>query len=339
MKLTYICKICGFESSNNNGLISHVAQIHKLTSKNYYDKFFKKENEEICPVCGNLNNFNSFSSGYFKTCSQSCAQILNAEHRKQVRYKKYGEGNYCSKEGLENISKENSKNYKVRIEKTIKNLKQKYNISDDIKIANISQFQFVKDRKEQTALEKYGVKNNFLIKDNNGIEKRINTSLEKYGVKYPMQNENIQEKTKNTNIKKYGCENPMQNYSIFKNTMKKYKYNNITFDSSWEIAYYIWLTDHNIKFEYQPKFIEYFWSGDNKLHKYYPDFKINNEYIEIKRPDLFENMIIENGSKENAKYKCMIKNNVKIITDCSEYLNYIKEKYGNDYLKQFKFKN
>ena len=254
---------------------------------------------EICTILGKENEsannncyFVSNGSMRFK------AYVPQSTDGKQVRYKKYGEGNYCSKEGLENISKENSKNYKVRIEKTIKNLKQKYNIADDIKITSISQFQFVKDKKEQTALEKYGVKNNFLVKDNNGIEKRINTSLEKYGVKYPMQNENIQEKTKNTNIKKYGCENPMQNYSIFKNTMKKYKYNNITFDSSWEIAYYIWLTDHNIKFEYQPKFIEYFWSGDNKLHKYYPDFKINNEYIENKRPDLFNK---SNLSEEDKK--------------------------------------
>jgi hypothetical protein len=29
-----------------------------------------------------------------------------------------------------------------------------------------------------------------------------------------------------------------------------YKYNNIIFDSSWELAYYIWLNDNNIKFIY-----------------------------------------------------------------------------------------
>ena len=37
-----------------------------------------------------------------------------------------------------------------------------------------------------------------------------------------------------------------------------------------------------------------------------------------------------------AKYQCMIQNNVKIITDIIEYENYINEKYGLNYLIQFK---
>ena len=40
-----------------------------------------------------------------------------------------------------------------------------------------------------------------------------------------------------------------------------------------------------------------------------------------------------------AKHRCMIENNIKIITDCTEYIDYIGEKYGNDYLKQFKYDN
>lgn len=34
----------------------------------------------------------------------------------------------------------------------------------------------------------------------------------------------------------------------------------------------------------------------------------------------------------------MIKNNVKIITDYNKFLLYVKNKYGNNYLKQFKNK-
>ena len=37
-----------------------------------------------------------------------------------------------------------------------------------------------------------------------------------------------------------------------------------------------------------------------------------------------------------AKHKCMVENDVEIITDYSEYLNYVNIKYGKDYLRKFK---
>ena len=49
-------------------------------------------------------------------------------------------------------------------------------------------------------------------------------------------------------------------------------------------------------------------------------------------------MITYTGSKENAKYLCMVNNYVKIYTNCEKYEQYIKEKYGTCYLKQFKNK-
>lgn len=44
------------------------------------------------------------------------------------------------------------------------------------------------------------------------------------------------------------------------------------------------------------------------------------------------------NTKDNEKYKLMIKNHVKLIKneDIIPYLKYIDEKYGKDYLKQFK---
>ena len=306
MKLTYICKICGFESFNNNGLISHITQTHKLSSKEYYDKFFKTENEGICPVCGKETQFIKFSRGYHKTCSYSCASRNNAEDRKQVRHNNYN-GEYFSKEGREKLNKIASETAERRNKENLENLKQKYNIIDDT-ITSISQIQQIKNKKEQTNIEKYGVKNSFLVKDEDGIEKRIKTYLKLYGYDHP--------------------------------TMVKYKYNELYFDSSWELAYYIWLKDHNVKFEYHPQPIPYYWAGDNKTHNYYPDFKLNNkDYVEIKRPDLYENMKNNIGSKENAKFNKMIGLNVKIYTDCNFFLTYIEKYYGINYLKQFKLKN
>lgn len=307
MKLTYICKICGKESVNNNGLISHITQTHKLSSKEYYDKFFKKESEGICPVCGKETQFIKFSQGYRKTCSYSCASLNNAEVRKQVRHNNY-DGKYFSKEAREKLNKIASETFERRNKQNIEKLKTEYKIPNEIEITNISQIKEIKEKKEQTSIEKYGVKNSFLIKDENGIEKRIKTYLKLYGYDHP--------------------------------TMVKYKYNELYFDSSWELAYYIWLKDHNVKFEYHPQPIPYYWSGDKKTHNYYPDFKLNNkDYVEIKRPDLYENMKNTIGSKENAKFNKMIGLNVKIYTDCKFFLTYIEKHYGINYLKQFKLKN
>ena len=69
-------------------------------------------------------------------------------------------------------------------------------------------------------------------------------------------------------------------------THKKYIYNNIKFDSSWELAYYIWLKDHNINFEYHTVILEY--KVNDTTHFYYPDFKVNNELQEIKGTHFFD---------------------------------------------------
>ena len=121
-----------------------------------------------------------------------------------------------------------------------------------------------------------------------------------------------------------------------------YTFNNIKFDSSWELAYYIWLKDHNIDFEYQPNMpIEY--KVNNLIKYYYPDFLINNQFYEIKGNQFFNenNQLINpfNNTLDIEKYQCMIDNNVKILRekDIIPILDYNNEKYGKNYLKQFKY--
>ena len=77
-------------------------------------------------------------------------------------------------------------------------------------------------------------------------------------------------------------------------------------------------------------------------------FKVGNEIHEIKGLQFFENKNPKNRminpydrSQDDlyeAKHQCMIKNNVKIITDFREFENYVNVKYGKDYIKQFKRK-
>ena len=126
---------------------------------------------------------------------------------------------------------------------------------------------------------------------------------------------------------------------LYKNLKRLYLYDNQYFDSSWELAYYIWLKDNNIIFSYHPKpGITYFCNG--KKHTYYPDFIVDNNIIEIKGDQffVFYGNYITNDDLSMSKYKCMIDNHVILYrkTDVLKYLEYVYKKYGKNYLKSFK---
>lgn len=67
------CEICRIEFDNFKGLSSHLRQNHKIKSKEYYDRFVKKNDEGICVECGKKTNFTSLKNGYLKFCSVRCA--------------------------------------------------------------------------------------------------------------------------------------------------------------------------------------------------------------------------------------------------------------------------
>ncbi len=66
------CKICNSEINSNNHFGTHIKKYHNINSKEYYDKYLKKENEDICLTCGNKTKFINVISGYYKYCSISC---------------------------------------------------------------------------------------------------------------------------------------------------------------------------------------------------------------------------------------------------------------------------
>ena len=48
-----------------------------------------------------------------------------------------------------------------------------------------------------------------------------------------------------------------------------------------ELAYYIWLKDNNIQFEYQPNKV-FFYEFKGQTCRYEPDFFVDGEYVELK---------------------------------------------------------
>ena len=236
------------------------------------------------------------------------------EKSKQSCLKKYGASNYkCSETG-----KEFFKNYSL----------EKYGTE------NPFQSEEVKEKSKKTMLKKDGVDNpNRAEVFKKNIKK---TLLKKYGVEHPLQFPAFLKKAKKTLLKKYGTTFPASS---------KFFYDNYNFDSSWELYYYIYCKDKNINIIREPKELHY--KYNNYEYIYQPDFLVENNLVEIKGDYFFENNKLINpynrllDSKAEAKQKCMIDNNVLILTssDILPIIQYVDNKYGKNYINKFRRQN
>lgn len=69
------CKLCNREFATVKGLSKHIKHTHKISTKEYYDEYFRKPNEGLCAVCGKEVRFDRF--GYHsKTCSKTCENLI-----------------------------------------------------------------------------------------------------------------------------------------------------------------------------------------------------------------------------------------------------------------------
>lgn len=359
-----ICKICNKEYKNVQALSKHITEKHKIDKKEYYDTYLKKENEGICKYCGKATIFTGLG-GYNSNCPECSKAFHNSEEWKnnvqKTMLKRFGL--ICNLNSKENKEKANKAAHtKEAIEKHHKTMNERYGGNTTLQSEKLKKevsktmvelygtdkilsLKEIQDKCKQTKKEKYGDENytnreqgretflNRSDKEKEETYKKFSNTMETRYNGIGNASKTIQEKQYKTMKELYGFEYALQNKQIRDKAKKKYTYNNINFDSSWEIAYYIWLTDNKIPFEYHPKELDYYYPGDNKIHKYEPDFKINEEYIEIKNSKLLETMKDNTESKEYFKYICMIEHKVKIITDCSKYITYIEQKYGKHFLE------
>lgn len=76
------CLICNREFKNKNALCGHFRS-HKITAKDYYDKFFKKSNEGLCRVCNKPTPFLGLNNGYAIHCGYTCGMKdpINRKYR------------------------------------------------------------------------------------------------------------------------------------------------------------------------------------------------------------------------------------------------------------------
>lgn len=183
-------------------------------------------------------------------------------------------------------------------------------------VENPSKLPSVINKAKNTCLKKYGVDNasksehikDLIRKTNKASDEKTrqkyrNTCLKKYGVDNAAKSELVRNKTEKTNIERYGVKAPCQNEKIFKKCFKNIKYDNIYFDSSWELAYYIWCKQNSKNIE-----------RNTKLYKLSngsyccPDFIVDGQLVEIKGDHL------KNTESYKYKQKFYDENNVKVLS-------------------------
>jgi len=210
MSESVICEICGREFKNNIGLVSHINKSEKLSSKEYYNLYLKKDNEEFCCECGKLCNFINIKEGYRDFCSLQCSTKSKKTREKieNTNLERHGEKHYfqteLGKEKIKDIIKDKygvdnvAKNDDIK-EKIKETCKIKYGVDHPLKNDKI------KERGKKTNLERYGVEVSTQNKD--VLEKRKNNIIKKYGGPAPVYDPKVKEKMEKTNILRYGVKN------------------------------------------------------------------------------------------------------------------------------------
>lgn len=269
-----------------------------------------------CKTCGKSLKYNvKVNVGYGQFCSNSCAQKSDITQKKirATKKDKYGSETYNNPE------------------------KAKNTCIDRYGVSNPNKRKETRDKIKNTCIKNYGVDHNFKAKQ--CIEKRRQTWIKNYGTDNPKSTAIVQQHYEETCMKLYGVKNVSQVAEIQNKKKKLYRFDNQWFDSSWELAFYIWHKDHHIKLIHEPEKLQYLDRYGN-LHWYFPDFKIDDEFIEIKGNQFYDNTghVLD---EYKDKFDFMQSINVKILryNDVKQYLTYINEVYGKDYLKQFRKRN
>lgn len=324
------------KQSGHNAYYISLKDYDKL--RNFIETYSSKERKSICT---------KFTNNLIYGCDNVFQNEKIKEKSRTSIIKKYG--------SMKNYNKELQK----RIRKTLLETRR---------VSNVFQLDEIKEKIENTLIEKYGSLENYKkhqvdktkatklerYGNENYInrEKMIKTSIERYGVPNAMQNEEIKNKAKKTNLLKYGYENSSSSEKvkekiknswseksedeieeIMKKHHHKWTFDNLQFDSKWEIVYYFYLIDNKINFKSQ---IPLIYNFKNKSYFYLCDFYLidTDEYVEIKNPQCLDengNLKIyyknDNQSKLDAKNKCMIDHNVKIISkkEIKFYVDYFKQ--------------
>ncbi len=254
-----------------------------------------------CKICGHewRANLISYTTGRVLGCTP-CKLRQGAPKRLNTMLERYG---------TVNTHKEDF------AEKCKKTCLERYGVD------SYSKTKEFEERRKATNLEKYGIE--YVFHTEEALEKSKQTKIERYGVAHMLQTEEGRAHTRQTCLERYGVENPMQCSSISKNHCRKYVYQNIQFDSSWELAFYIYHEDKNILLEREPETDIWYEDVEGKKHRYYPDFKLGDKLIEVKADPWWK--------RGDDNYREVVTKEASVIgqKEIQPYINYCREKFGS----------
>jgi len=357
-----ICPSCKEkEQIYSNELIDVVCPNCKTIFKR--KRYLALKNIAYCSVCRRINASENYKSVCLKKYGVENVSQLNSvkEKKKKIFEEKYGGFLMGSPSLRSQIEKTNEEKYGDRVaskskivkDKIKSTCKEKYgkdcffqtdNFKEKSKITNLekygceyaSQSESVKEKVKDTVLKKYGKDYIFQTKDFK--EKSKKTCLSHLGVEFPAQSELVLEKSKQTCLNRFGVENFQQSIEAAKHRRNIVTYDNECFDSSFELKFWKECKDIGIPIFRNLEYFDYEFGG--KIHKYNPDFRINNRLIETKGGHFLK----EDGTWQNpfdhscdelfeAKHRCAIKNNVLIFYDSENWkLKLLKYFKPNKYL-------
>ena len=139
----YVCQICDKSKVSIGDFSRHIRYKHKkITTKEYYDKFLKSVDEDVCKFCKKPTSYQNLSKGYARTCSVSCSVKLhwkNPENRKKMSIKMKGHRPWIGRKHSEDTKKKMSDSQKGKIvsEKTKRKMSEtriKKILSGEIKL-------------------------------------------------------------------------------------------------------------------------------------------------------------------------------------------------------------
>lgn len=313
--IEYSCEICGKEASSQW-------------------RYFKKQDRLLCTSClkGKYHSDTPLDSDRISTIGLSISgkqkiqfSCLNCGHLSIVEFRHYTEDICPHCKQIKN-NKSNLESTKSKAREThIKNYGENYR-------------QLMSDRLKKSMLEKYGVESTMQSKD---LKNKVFETQQRLFGGWALANTEIHEKTisvgklKDSYVKGSYWHNLSEDelQDIIAKRNKRYTYQGIQFDSSWELAFYIYCIDHGYSISREPTYFEYT-SIDGKPHKYVVDFLVNGVFYEVK-----SNYLMESLTKSfPEKLKCIMDNNVTIIgnKDIKKYIIYVEQTYGKLYLSQFR---
>ena len=327
----FICQYCNRKFERLQSFSKHLKMYHNITLKEYYEKYYKKPGEGICPVCGKETKFITFGK-YCKYCSKKCEgnseEFCNKQKELKLKFFSNEKNRKKHSEIIKNSEKHKNSS-KLAANKISNGLKKYWSLDENRKLQS-ERIKNSDNHKKACSDVNTSIEFRKKISDiktnaykNKEYAERMKKLTHNENWRKSITSKKHREKISENNIKRI----------LEGKVFKKYFYDNQWFDSKPELAFYIYLKDHNIKFKHEKMYLDYYFKGIK--YKYVPDFIVYNTYVEIKGGHLYKKLLKPN-TKDNAKYKCMLKNKVHIITNYEKYIIYVNNKYGNDYFKEFK---